>query len=930
MMLTVLFPAALALLMLLPLFWLFAWATRAVNISRLGTLRYLTLVLLRTLILAALILAFAGAQISRTIEHTAIAFLIDGSDSLSPALRQQAIDYVNEAIAAADPDDRAAVVVFGAGAAVERAMSDPAPLSRLTSVVTTSRTNLAEAIQLGLALLPGDMQKRLVLLSDGGENSGRAAEAARLATVRGIPLDVIPLSGERGADALLAAIDVPSTAREGQELPVSLLVESTAAGAARLELFADGELAATQEVDLTVGSTRFTVTVPAGEAGFRRFEARITAPFDTEPLNNRAAAFSEVQGPPRVLLLATRPDRAAPLQAALEAGGLRTEILGPAQTPSDPAQLERYAAVALVDLPARSVPLPAQRALVNYVQEQGGGLLMIGGTEGFGAGGWRRSPIAAILPVDLDPPNPDQRPDLGLALVIDRSGSMAETVSGGRNRLDLAKEAVYQAALGLAESDQLGIFVFDEFAQTILPMQSLPGLVALEEALSRISLGGGTNIRSGIDLAAEAIGAVDARIRHVILLTDGLAESNYADLIAQMRADGITISIVAIGADANPNLRRIAQTGGGAFYSVTSVAEVPQIFLEETVRVARRDIVELEFSPVRALDAPPVRNLGPLPALRGYNATGFRDTARTLLTAPDPQLPGERVPLLAIQQVGLGRTLAWTSDFKAQWADAWIGWERFPVFAVGLVDAVLPPFAGDRLALETRVDEAQALFDLTVTGADGRPVAESVINARLLDPAGRAIDLRFTPVGLGRYRAVTETDQPGVYLAQITAADAAGEPLGVTSAGVVVSYSPEYGSRSANPALLAELAQLTAGQVNPPATASFTAPGQQVGQVREIALPLLWLALILLPFDIALRRLFLRNVDLRLPRPARRPAPAATAPDPAMSRLQAARERARRPRPKTAPTQATSPDEDRLATLLTRKRRRDGEPPATP
>jgi uncharacterized membrane protein len=953
MMLTVLFPAALGLLALLPLFWLFAWATRAVNGARLGRVRYLALIVLRTLILASLILAFAGAQITRAVENVAVVFLIDGSDSLSPALREQALEYVNAALAAADPADRAAVVVFGAAAAVERAMAQPAPLGRLTSVVTTSRTNIAEALQLGLALLPGDMQKRLVLLSDGGENSGRAAEAVRLAALRGIPLEVVPLSGERGPDALLAAIDVPATAREGQELPISLLVESNAAGPGRLEVFVDGELAAEQDIDLPAGSSRFTVNLPAGEAGFRRLEARIIAPFDTQALNNRAAAFTVVEGPPRILLLATQPDRAAPLQAALEAIGLRTELLGPAQTPTDPAQLQRYAAVALVDFPARSLALPAQRALVRFVQEQGGGLLMIGGTESFGAGGWRRSPIAEILPVDLDPPNRDQRPDLGLALVIDRSGSMGDSAGGGRNRLDLAKEAVYQAALGLAASDQFGIFVFDEFAQTTLAMQPLPGIVALEEALSSVSLGGGTNIRSGIELAAEAMANVDARIRHVILLTDGLAESNYADLIAQMRADGITISVVAIGADANPNLRTIAQNGGGAFYSVTSVAEVPQIFLEETVRVARRDLVELDFTPALALDAPPVRGLGPLPALRGYNAAGFRDTARTLLTAPDPELPGERVPLLAVQQVGLGRTLAWTSDMKAQWASQWIGWERFPGFAAGLVDTVLPPLAGDRLVLEARVDEAQTFFDLAVTTGDGRPVGAGAIDGRLLDPSGGATTLRFTPIGLGRYRAVAATDQLGVYLAQIAVADATGAPLGVVRTGAVVSYSPEYGPRSANPDLLADLAALTGGQVAPSAETLFVAPGQRVGQVREVALPLLWLALILLPLDIALRRLFLRNSDLRLPRPVARPAPTAAEPDPALARLQAARERARRtagaqgrpdrappaerasepasrpaPPPSGAPVAQPTPaplDEERLAALLTRKRRRDGE-----
>jgi uncharacterized membrane protein len=943
--LTLLFPAALWLLLLLPFLWGFAWATRAVAMPRLGRGRYLALIVLRSLMVLCLILAFAGAQLGRNVRDTAVVFLLDGSDSLSPALREEALAYVNAAMASANPQDRAALVVFGASAAVERAMNTPAPINRLTSVVTTSRTNLAEAIQLGLALLPGDAQKRLVLLSDGGENSGRAADAARLAAVRGIPLDVVPLVGTAGADALIAALELPATAREGQDLPAQVLITSSVAGAAELELFADGDLIRSVTLDLNAGDNRFDLTLPAGEPGFRRVEVRLSAPFDTQPLNNRAAAFTTVQGPPHILLIAPVAEHAAPLQRALTATGLRTTLLAPEQTPSDPVDLQRYAAVALVDVPARRIAPASQRALATYVREQGGGLLMIGGATSFGAGGWRRSPLAPILPVELDPPNRQDRPDLGLAVVIDRSGSMAETVSGGRNRLDLAKEAVYQAALGLSERDQLGIFVFDEFAQTILPMQPLPSLIDLESALSRITLGGGTNIRSGIAEAATAMTAVDARVRHVILLTDGIADSNYNDLVQAMRAEQITISVVAIGSDANPNLRTIANTGGGAFYSVTSVAEVPQIFLEETVRVARRDIVELAFTPALALDAPPVRGLGPLPLLRGYNATGFRPTARTLLTAPDPEVPGERVPLLAVQQVGLGRTLAWTSDLKSQWAGDWLGWEPFVRFATGLVDVTLPPLATDQLSLAAQVDQDQAQFLLTVTTPDGRPRTAGALEARLLDPAGAASNLSFTAIGLGQYRAVATVDQPGVYLAQIGVFAPDASAIGQVNSGVVVSYSPEYGPRSSNSGLLTELASLTSGRIIPPPDTIFTAPGQVVGQVQEIALPLLWLVLVLLPFDIALRRLFLRNVTLPRPnlRPAAQPAPE---PDPALARLQAARNRTRRQvispaapdaeplhpnpspvvTPPTAPTSAPSSapvSEDRIASLLARKRRRE-------
>lgn len=931
------FPRVLWALLLIPAFWIFAWLVREPNLVRLGRIRYPALILLRTLILAGLILALAGTQLARAVDDTAVVFLIDGSDSVAPAARQRALEYVNEAMAAGEGGDQAAVVLFGADAAVERAPQAPAPVRRLSSIVRTSRTDIADAVQLGLALLPAEAQKRLVLLSDGGENEGRAVEAARLAALRGVPIEVLVLPDERGADVLLAGLSVPPDARESQELPLTVRVESSVSGPARIEVFADSRLVATEDVDLAVGRSDFLVTVPAGETGFRRFEARIEAPADTQPLNNRAAAFTQVAGPPRVLLIASAAERAAPLQGALDAAGVRSELLSPERTPSDPAQLLQYAAVIIVDTPAADVSNAAQRALVTYVRDQGGGLAMIGGSEAFGAGGWRRSPLAEALPVELDPPARSERPDLALALVIDRSGSMSEAVVGNRTKLDLAKEAVYQSTLGLARSDQIGVIAFDDTAQTVLPMQTLPELSVIEGTLSSFNDGGGTDIRSGIAAAAEMLEATDARIKHAILLTDGLAESNYADLIDQMRASQVTITIVSIGSDANPNLQAIAGRGGGRFYRVLAPLDVPRIFLAETVQAARRDIVEGAFTPALALPAPPVRDLGGLPPLYGYNATEPREAARTLLIGPDD------APILAIWQYGLGRSLAWTSDLKGQWARDWVGWEQFPRFAAGLIDVLAQPPSSDRLSLELRTDGPQAIIDMLVSGVDGRPDEAATIEGRLLSPTGETQSLRFTQVGIGRYRAVAATDQPGVYLVQAAALDGAAQPIGTASGGLVVSYSPEYGSRSAAPALLNDLAAISGGHIALPAADLFASLGQRVGRVSEIGLPLLWMALALLPLDIALRRLFLRPAELT-PLFARRPRREAATPEgdrERIERLQAARARARRPAPAsdsvappvTPPAESPSPvastppeapptDDDPLGTLLAAKRRR--------
>jgi uncharacterized membrane protein len=867
---------------------------------------------LRSVMLAALALGLAGAQLVQPVSTLTTVFLIDASDSVAPAQRERAIAYVDQALRSMPTADKAAVVVFGANPLVERAPGSLAALATISSVPVTTRTNIQDALQLGLALLPAESQKRIVLLSDGGENSGRAADAARLAAVRGVPLDVVTLPSEHGADVLVSSVDAPSLAREGQEIALSTAIRSSFATSGKIQVFVDGQLAAEQNVSLAPGLNNLPVRVPAGVAGFRRLEVRLDAQGDTEPQNNRAATFTEVQGPPRMLLVAGNADRTANLQSALESAGVRVDVRTPNQAPASLEQLSAYAAVVLVDTPARDVPRALLEALPAYVRELGRGLAMIGGSDSFGAGGYRRAvedqtgaSIEDVLPVNLDPLDTSQTPDLALAMVIDRSGSMAEASGNGRTKLDLAKEAVYQASLGLTPRDQLSLIAFDDTADAVLPLQKLPPAVEIEQALSTFNAGSGTNIRPGIALAADALATASAKIKHVILMTDGIAPSNYDDLIDQLREAGVTISTVAIGEDSDSSLADIATRGSGRYYQVKRLEDVPRIFLQETVIVAGRDIIEGKFAPSIALQAPVVRGLDGLPPLYGYNSTEIKAAARAILVTPNGK------PVLAQWQYGLGRAVAWTSDFKGQWGREWVGWGEFPRFAGGFADMLLPPRAAGTLTLQTSTVGAQSSLELTAQDDQGRLLNQLAVKGNLINPDNQARPLSFAQIGAGRYRANVSTEAPGVYLAQVAALGADGELIGSTTTGLVVSYSPEYGETRDNPQLLRELASISGGRVDPAATTIFDAPAQAVGSVREIGLPLLWLALLVWPLDIALRRLHLRLSDY-LPRLAalrrrRHTAAAVAGPDEAMTRLSAAKQRARVPShdPRPAPERRT-------------------------
>ncbi|ABY35816.1 MAG TPA: VWA domain-containing protein [Chloroflexus aurantiacus] len=901
MVLSVVEPAALWLFVLaIPLLGLI-WLGRTDLHRRLGRVRLWLLVVVRCLILAALVLAVAGLQIGRPVNATATVFLLDVSDSVSPAQRVATFDFIEQAVATADPDDRMAVIVFGARAMVERVAEPPRPLNRIDALVAGSRTNIEDAIQLGLAILPDAMHRRLVLISDGGENAGQALTAARLAAARGVPIEVVILSAERGPDALITALQAPTTADINQNIPLTVQIESEVEGAATVQLIADGQLLAEQSVTVTPGRNQIAFSVPARESGFRRFEARLIAPFDTQPANNRAVAFTFVSGPPRVLLLTVGPEQALALAEAWRAGGIEVTVQTPMQAPANPLDLRSFDAIALVDTPANAVSLALQRTLTTYVRDLGGGLLFIGGPQSFGAGGWRRSLLESLFPVSLDPPSREERFDLALTLVIDRSGSMSELVDGLRTQLDLAREAAFQASLGLSRQDQLSIIAFDSVADVILPLQPLPDLATIEDALSRLSAGGGTNIRSGMALAAETIATADARIRHVILLTDGVSETEYADLVANLRAQGVTVSTVAIGLNTDPELERVAQIGGGKYYVVRQAEALPQILLEETVRVANRDLVEEPFTPALALPTPWLRNFSALPPLQGRNVVAERSISRVLLVADDGS------PLLATAQIGVGRVLAWASDMTGHWATAWLSWSAFPRFAAGLVSEVLPLNSDDYLSLSATVTADRVEIDLQARDRSGLPVELGEIRSRISGLADEVVP-DFVQIAPGRYRAITTIDQMGAYLVQVSATDRNGMPLGTVATGLTVNYSPEYGQFAANPGLMTELAALTGGQVNPPPDLIFAPTERSVYEVWPVTMPLIWLALALLPVDIALRRLFVAVPDWRpvvIRRPQRKPPeakPSSSAPAPTSTLPQS--------------------DEERIAALLAAKRRR--------
>ena len=544
-------------------------------------------------------------------------------------------------------------------------------------------------------------------------------------------------------------------------------------------------------------------SLTAEEAGFKRYTAELEANGDTLKQNNTAASFTVVQGPPRVLVVENTGGEADNLIKALESAQVLAERVAPAAVPGELAALANYDAVFLVNVPADALPDRAMQNLPSYVRDLGRGLVMIGGTEAYGAGGYLRSPIEKALPVDMDVPARQQQPNLALAFVIDKSGSMGQChcndpsaqpgsypqTTSGLAKVDLAKDAVMQAARAIGRADYAGVVLFDADAHWAMRMEQFSDASVIQEKIGGAEASGGTNIIAGVSEAVDALKGVSAKFKHLILLTDGWSNSgNYDVLIEDMKKEGITLSIVAAGDGSAPQLEELARRGGGRYFAARSMSDVPELFFQETVRATGQYIIEENFQPIPGSTTPILRGLDVtrLPALRGYNGTTPKATARVSLVSARGD------PVLATWQFGLGRSAVWTSDFKGQWGTDWLAWGGFNTFVAQLTNWVLPQPNDTGLQTTFGSDGEQTTVQVVSTDTNGRPRDAASTEVQVIAPDGSTQTLTLNPTAPGTSTAPLDASAPGIYLAQVTQKDAQGNPIASTTSGLVVPYSPEY------------------------------------------------------------------------------------------------------------------------------------------
>ena len=808
---------------------------------------------LRVLLVTLLVLAVAVPAVRYTVDRQAVVFVADLSESVEQQ-RAQVEEFVTQAMEARGSDDRAGIVAFGRDALVEWPVTEKGGFREFQSEVHANNTDLAGGLRLAAALLPPDARRRIVVISDGQENLGDAVEQARLLRAQGVQVDVTQLEGLSGPEVLVASVAVPSSAHTGQRVPVEVTVGSTGKANANLQVSVDGAVAAARQVALEPGETRFSFDVGIDRPGFHTVRVTVDSEADTRFENNRADAFVNVFGPPTVLVVEDRKGAAKNVSEALGATGLQVEVIPAALFPESLEELGRYSGVVLVDVPAESLGQSQMEVIRGAVRDLGKGLLVVGGPHSFTMGDYRDTPLEEVLPVTSEVPEREEKGKVALGLVIDKSGSMSGPGSDGVAKVEMAKEAARLSLEELEPYDLSGVVAFDSsnwWLVSIGEIGSAAHLREMQEAIGTLIPDGGTDIYPALVTAYQGLARIQAPRRHIVLLTDGISPSgDYPGLLSAMKETNITLSTIAVGLDVDAGLLQwLAEEGGGRFYFTDRARDIPQILTKETRLAARNAIVEEQTTPLVAGSSPVLRSTGgEFPTLGGYVTTLPKNAAQVVLVSPRGD------PLLAQWQYGLGRSIAWTSDGEGRWTSTLHEWKGAPVFWSALVDWTLPP---EEAAFQTEGEVKAGAASLLV---EGEVQEDTRLSARVVGPQLDAMNVPLAATALGRYEAEFPAAEQGSYLVKIIEETSQGERRSAT-AGLVVPYSPEYRELEGSSELLGRLAAITNGRVVKDPSESFGSGLPPAYGDVPLAWWLLVAAALLLPLDIALRRLNLSRTE---------------------------------------------------------------------
>ncbi|WP_165230338.1 VWA domain-containing protein [Aquisphaera insulae] len=868
------------------------------SLSGLGPARRALAILLRSAVIALVVLALAELQSVRRSDRLTTMFVIDASNSVPREQQKAAIEYVTDASRKRRKDDLTGVLVFGKTPRVE---VPPAPselnLLGVESTIDPENSDPGAALKLALATFPEDTARRVVVLSDGNENRGNLLEQALAAKGLGVQVDVLPIEYRYESEVLVEKVSIPPDVKKGETVNINVVVRASEPTRGTLQIFQktgrSSVPAAGNEkpvpVELERGVNVFTLKQLITEPNFYTFQA-VFVPGeesgDRKTVNNQAEGFTHARGKAQVLLIEGTKDEHAELVKALREKEIEVKVLnaprvdgggdvGGDPIPTDLAQLQPYDAVILANVPKESFTEAQHQLLASNCHEMGAGLIMLGGRDSFGAGGWMNTPVEKALPVDMQIKALKVQGIGAMVLVMHAS----EIPEGNYWQKVVAKAAIN----ALSTYDYTGMLHWEGQEAWLFTLRPIgTGRGTMLRAIDRMTPGDMPDFDPSLVMAMRGLNGVrDAMSKHIVIISDGDPTPPTSSVINQLIQSKITVTAVLTAAHGNDPgaqsvMRNLALRTKGRFYNVTNPRALPRIYQKEARTISRPLIFEqpTPWAPrLNSATSELVSRIGDdLPGISGLVLTSPKENelVETPLVSPLPA--GQVNPVLAHWTYGLGRSVAFTSDAGRRWAKAWPDWPSYAAFWSQVVRWSMRPADHGNLSLSVRREEGRIRIVVDALDKDSQFLNFLRIQGNVVDPELKPSPVELVQTAPGRYEATVENaEASGNYFVNL-GYQGPENSHGVISSGVSVPYSDEYRELRSNPTTLENLASLTDGEVvrwktsadgrvDPGRTADaadhFRRDPGLVNPRSFAALwpTLLWLAACLFLADVAVRRI---------------------------------------------------------------------------
>ena len=758
-----------------------------------------------------LITALLNPKLVGRSDQLNLLFLLDTSESISLRQRDQAFKWINETVSGKKEGDTAALILFGANPKTEIPPSHDFGIASLRSLPPGGSTDLASAYRQAMALMPEGGENRIILLSDGNETRGDLIQNLESAGDAGVPVFTVPLHESADFKEVTAlSITGPQKTALGEPFTLTLEIDSREPVYSVVSFYRNGLYLGEDRVELRSGRTIISYDTLINEPGYHLFEVYIDPEEDGNRENNlfRRVVFAEAEPP--ILYIHGEGETSPAFLSALSAQGYSVRSLKSADFPDTLRELYSYKAVILDNIPAYDLSL-AKMDLLRQGVAGGLGLLLLGGDSSFGAGGYYKTPLEKALPVDMDITSSVDMPSLCLLMLIDKSGSMGDLVEGGLEKMDLAKQALYSAAEVLTPNHNIGIIAFDSRPNWVVPIIQSSDLSSLSAGLSSLTAGGGTILYPALEESYKALSAASAAVKHLIILSDGLTEEGEFETLArQMYSEGITISTVAVGADADRNLMEsIALWGRGRSYYTEDIHNVPALFASESLKVSRKLMVEETFIPEIAALHEILQGLyqEDIPPLHGFLLSYTKPQAEQLLSGPEGN------PLLSVWQYGLGRSAAFTSNLFSSWAADWVVWEQFPVLFSQILRWIGRGSPDPDISLSLLRSGGRTEILVNALDYDKGFINGLKLEAVIIGPDLRETTLPIPQTAPGRYEAAFPTEQEGIYFVSLAGALREARPSLLASGVMTIPYPEEFVYSIRGREILADAAAVTGGKI---------------------------------------------------------------------------------------------------------------------